>query len=171
MFDTLRRKLAYDSILAVHRFTSWELDFSSDRLEAAIDVTGRVLRETALLANPNRDRWVLRSDTEGALPPEFWHRSSEATDAFVVKVTDREDITGRSIGRILRSRLGIDAITQVCHSTIWVLEFRDGAAAETAAGEIAVARSWRKGLLANPHCQKAEIHRVDTYFREKAGSS
>lgn len=171
VFDTLKRKLAYDSIVAVHRFTSWELDFGSHRLEPAIELTEKILRETALLANPNRDRWILRFDTDGALPPEFWHRSSGTTDAFVVKVTDREDITGRSIERILRSRLGIDAITQVGHSTIWVLEFKDGAAAETAAGEIAVARSWRRGLLANPHCQNAEIHRVDTYFKDKVGSS
>jgi hypothetical protein len=171
VFDTLKRKLAYDGIVAVDRFTSWELDFSSDRLEAAIEVTERILRETALLANPNRDRWVLRSGRDGALPPEFWHRSSGTTEAFVVKVMDMEDITGRSIERILRSRLGIDAITQVCHSTVWVLEFSNGAAAETAAAEIAVARSWRKGLLANPHCQNAEVHRMDTYFKDKVGSS
>jgi hypothetical protein len=171
VFDTLKRKLAYDDIVAVQRFTSWELDFGSDRPEPAIEVTETILRETALLVNPNRDRWFLRYDAEGALPAEFWHRSPGTTDAFVVKVTDKEDVMGRSIERILRSRLRIDAVTQVCHSTIWVLEFNDGAGAETAAGEIAVARSWRKGLLANPHCQNAEIHRVDTYFRDKAGSS
>jgi phosphoribosylformylglycinamidine (FGAM) synthase PurS component len=171
VLDTLKRRLGYAGVAAVHRIRGWELVFDTDGPESAIQTTERILHETALLANPNRDLWVVRSAADGVLPSDFWIRTPGSGDAFVIEVTDKEDLVGRSMLRILRSRLRIAEIENVRHATIWIIEFENGYPAERVAGEIAVAKSWRKGLLANPHCQNAEVHRLETYFREKARSA
>jgi phosphoribosylformylglycinamidine (FGAM) synthase PurS component len=168
VLDTLKRKLGHEDVCAVHRMTSWVLDFAEGRTEDAVEVTRGIMSKTALLANPNRDRWIIRCEEDGVLPPDFWRRSPEAADAFVIEVMDKHDIVGSSMLRIINSRLRISQIDKVRHSTIWIVEFGQDHGAELVAREIAVAKSWRKGLLANPHCQCVEVRRLNACFGEKA---
>ena len=107
-------------------------------------------------------------DTPEALPAGFWERSEDSADAYVIKVTDKEDLVGRSMRRILTSRLGIGDMEDVSFSTVWIVETRaSGPASHDLAGEIAVARGWRRGLLANPHCQDAQVYSAEEYFAEE----
>jgi phosphoribosylformylglycinamidine (FGAM) synthase PurS component len=165
VLDTLTRKFGFESIVRVDRVKCWDLVFDAGTGKQAAEITGRILEETVLLANPNRDRWVLRGQPDQPVPSDFWHPSPEAVSVFAVKVTDREDIVGRSIGSILKTRLGMDEIREVRFSTIWLLEMSDEEPeAERLANEIAIAKSWRRGLLANPHYQRAEVDRAEGYF-------
>jgi phosphoribosylformylglycinamidine (FGAM) synthase PurS component len=168
VFDALTRKFGYEDVVDVDRIKSWELTFDLER-DAALDTTEMLLRETVLLANPNRDVWVLRRQA-GELPGGFWYTSTGATEAFIVKVTDLEDIVGASIASILRSRLGILEVKSVSFSTIWGLQIsRASPDPREVATRVAVARSWRSGLLANPHCQRARVYGAEEYLIRENG--
>jgi phosphoribosylformylglycinamidine (FGAM) synthase PurS component len=167
VLDALTRKFGFDDIVGVQRTKSWELTFDLMSSDAAIVATRELLRTTALLANPNRDVWVVRcGPTE--LPEGFWYSDTEEAGAFVVRVTDSEDIVGSSAAEIMRSRLGMDAVRDVRYSTIWGLRISRAASdpGELAA-RIAIARTWRSGLLANPHFQEAAVFGVDDYLARK----
>ena len=169
VFDALTRKFGYEDVVDVDRIKSWELTFDLDDRDAALDTTQMLLRETVLLANPNRDVWVLRRHP-GELPSGFWYTSTGATEAFAVKVTDLEDIVGASIANILRSRLGFLEVKSVSFSTIWGLQIsRASPDPREMAARVAVARSWRSGLLANPHCQSARVYRAEEYLARENG--
>jgi hypothetical protein len=165
VLDTLRRKFGRREVTRVERVSCWELKFRAGSGERAAGTVERLLRETVLLANPNRDIWVIRTVPGEALPAGFWERSEEAEDAHIIKVTDKEDLVGRSVGKVLTKRLGITDVENVAFSTIWVIETGAGApGSHDLAREIAVARAWRQGLLANPHCQDAEVFAAEEYF-------
>jgi phosphoribosylformylglycinamidine (FGAM) synthase PurS component len=165
VLDTLKRKFGCDEVTHVERVKCWELEFRPEAAERAAGITAGLLRDTVLLANPNRDRWVIRGFPGEGVPAGFWERSGDAAEAYIVKVTDKEDLAGQSLARILTSRLGISDIEVVSFSTIWVIEMKgEGRRSRDLAGEIAVARAWRKGFLANPHCQDAEVYPADEYF-------
>jgi phosphoribosylformylglycinamidine (FGAM) synthase PurS component len=168
LLDTLRCRFACQSVVGVRRIKAWELTFTADREDEALDTTRGLLNETALLANPNRDVWVIRGSGQ-PVAEDFWHTAAGGGSAFVVKVCDKEDMLGSSIQRIVGSRLGITTIKRVRFATIWVLEI--GSVEANPIGlvnDIAVARSWRKGLLANPHCQTSELAAAAEYFRTEA---
>ena len=55
VLDALKYKFGMESIVGVERVKSWQLLFDPASEEEALAVTGRILEETALLANPNRD--------------------------------------------------------------------------------------------------------------------
>jgi phosphoribosylformylglycinamidine (FGAM) synthase PurS component len=164
VFDTLRRKLGYGEITDVTRIKAWQLAFDLDP-DGAAAATHRLLADTALLANPNRDRWCVRGLAGRELRQTLWLRRDAAGCACVVKVTDNDDPIGKSMLRVLRSRLGMGEIVDVKFSWIWVLEAgADPVRAMAIASEAAVSRSWRRGLLSNPHYQHAEVLRADRYL-------
>ncbi|MFH1312938.1 MAG: hypothetical protein ABIJ00_06885 [Candidatus Eisenbacteria bacterium] len=165
VLDTLKRKFGCDEVTHVERVKCWELKFRAEAAERSVEITEGLLRDTVLLANPNRDRWVMRIFPGEGVPAGFWERPEDAADAYIVKVTDKEDIAGQSLSRILASRLVISDVESVSLSTIWVIEMKGrGPRSRDLAEEIAVARAWRQGLLANPHCQDAEVYPAEEYF-------
>jgi phosphoribosylformylglycinamidine (FGAM) synthase PurS component len=165
VLDALKRKFGIETIVGVERLKSWRLDFDPDSKEDAIAVTEKILDETALLANPNRDIRAVRGRSRLVLPWALPGAAGREDSFFAVRVTDRDDLVGRSMYAILQRRLGISEITGVAFSLVWILEFdRPGDESFRLAEEIAVARSWRRGLLANPHCQEAVVLGLGDYL-------
>ena len=165
VFDTLKRKFSLGELVAVTRMKSWQLSFGLENAEDALDVVARLLRDTALLANPNKEVWSIRGARQDSAGRNFWRKSPGSADAFVVKVTDIDDIIGKSLVKVLRGRLGIREIADARFSSVWVLELSEGGPRSSAvAGDVAVSRSWRRGLLSNPHFQGAEIFKAEEYL-------
>jgi phosphoribosylformylglycinamidine (FGAM) synthase PurS component len=164
VLDTLRRKFGFEDIMEVERTKSWELAFDLVSADAAVAMTRELLRTTVLLANPNRDVWAVRCGP-GELPDGFWYSDSDRAEAFVVRVTDTDDIVGSSVAGILRQRLGMNAVRSVSFSTVWGLRISSAASdPRTIAAKAALARTWRSGLLANPHSQEASVFSVNDYL-------
>jgi len=164
VLDALRRKFGFEDIVDVERTKSWELSFDLVSPDAATALTRDLLRTTALLANPNRDVWAVRCGP-GHLPEGFWYSDNDEAGAFIVRVTDTDDIVGSSVARILRSRLRMESVTAVSFSTIWGLRISRAASDPRGlAARVAVAKTWRSGLLANPHFQQAAVFGVDDYL-------
>jgi phosphoribosylformylglycinamidine (FGAM) synthase PurS component len=164
VLDTLRRKLGLSEVVGVVRMKAWRLGLDADA-EAALAIVDRLLSETALLANPNRDSWCIREVRENALPQNLWRAQRDALDAYVIKVADREDLAGRSLLRVLNSRLGITEAKDAGFSSVWIVETAVGEPRSAAlAAEVAVSRSWRRGLLSNPHYQDAEVVKAEAYL-------
>lgn len=164
VFDTLTRKIGYREIVGVTRIKSWRLQFDLEP-ERALAATRRLLKETALLANPNRDRWCVRRAGETAPGQDIWRMQEGARGAYVVAVTDTDDPVGNSMLRVLRARLRLEGIKEVRFSWLWVLETGVGdPRSEAIAADSAVSRSWRQGLLSNPHYQTARTIRADAYL-------
>ncbi|MGD8629075.1 MAG: hypothetical protein PVH52_08320 [bacterium] len=167
VLDALRRKFGFEDIMDVQRTRSWELTLDLVSSDAAVAVTRELLRTTALLANPNRDVWVVRCGA-GDLPEGFWYADTDEAGAFVVRVTDTDDIVGSSVAEILRSRLGMDSVMSVRFSTVWGLRISGAESdARGLAARVATAKTWRSGLLANPHFQEAEVFGVGDYLARK----
>lgn len=166
VLDTLRRKLGLEEVVGVARMKAWLLGFDNTDPGKAREIVDRLLRDTALLANPNRDRWCVREVVGGAHGVQnLWRRQRDALDAYVVKVADRSDLAGRSLVRVLNARLGIVEATRAGFASVWVIETSVGEPRSAAvAADIAVSRSWRHGLLSNPHFQGAEVTRADVYL-------
>lgn len=164
VFDTLTRKIGCPEVVAVTRIKSWRLEFSLAP-ERALAATRRLLEETALLTNPNRDRWCVREVAATARPQTIWRRQEGARDAHVVMVTDIEDPVGNAMLRVLKTRVRLEGIEAVRFSWLWVLETGVGEPrSERIAADSAVSRSWRRGLLSNPHYQSAETIRAEVYL-------
>jgi hypothetical protein len=160
----LTRKIGYSEIVGVTRIKSWRLEFDLAP-ESALAATRRLLKETALLANPNRDRWCVREVAETALCQDIWQMHEGARDAYVVVVTDADDPVGSAMLRVLRARLGLQGIQAVGFSWLWVLETGVGEPrSEAIAADSAISRSWRRGLLSNPHYQTADTIRASVYL-------
>ncbi len=164
VLDALTRKFGFEDILEVQRTKSWELTFDLVSSDAALALTRELLRTTALLANPNRDVWAVRCGP-GDLPESFWYSDTDDAGAFVVRVTDSDDIVGSSVAQIMRSRLGMASVRSVRFSTVWGLRISRAASNPAGLAErIAIAKTWRSGLLANPHFQEATVFAVDDYL-------
>jgi phosphoribosylformylglycinamidine (FGAM) synthase PurS component len=165
VLDTLRRRFGLAEVGGVERIKSWLLTFAGKSREQALETVEDLMQATALLANPNRDLWFVRGSPDSDVPQSIWTRPDGISDVWVIRVADRDDIVGRSMAGILRTRLSIRAIKEVRYSTVWVLEMtRPRPDPSSLAHQIATARSWRKGLLANPHCQTAEVCRAEEYL-------
>ena len=110
VLDTLTRKFGFEDIIAVERTKSWELTFDLVSPDAAVAQTKELLRTTALLANPNRDVWAVRCGP-GDLPEGFWYSDTDEAGAFVVLVTDTDDI-------VAGKRRGIEAADRVAAGSL-----------------------------------------------------
>jgi len=169
VLDALTRKFGFEDIVDVERTKSWELTFDLVSPDAAVAQTKELLRTTALLANPNRDVWAVRCGP-GDLPKGFWYSDTDEAGAFVVRVTDTDDIVGSSVAEIMRQRLKMDSVTSVRFSTVWGLRIsRTASDPLSLAARVATARTWRSGLLANPHFQEAAVFAVDDYLAREGG--
>jgi hypothetical protein len=169
VLDALRRKFGIRDLVGVERLKSWRLDLDLGSEEEALAVTRRILSGSALLANPNRDIWKVRGSTGVELPGILPGESVRLGSSFAVRVADREDLVGRAMLGVLRRRLGISEMRDVGFSLVWILEFeRPGDGSLKKAETIAVARSWRRGLLANPHCQEASVVGLGEFLDGKA---
>jgi len=107
VLDTLRRKLGLEEVVGVARMKAWLLGFDNTDPGKARQIVDRLLKDTALLANPNRDRWCVREVRGAHGVQNLWRRQRDALDAYVVKVADRGDLVGRSLVRVMNARLGI----------------------------------------------------------------
>lgn len=168
VLEALTRKFGLTRVTDVERFRSWEISFDLDSRDAAAAMTKRVLRETTLLANPNRDISVVLEEGR-ALPGGFWFGAADdGAEAFVVRVADIKDIVGEGILGVLRGRLGMTEVHSVGFSVLWGLTIAGtGGDALDLASRIAVASSWRSGLLSNPHSQTAQVYGAEAYLERK----
>jgi hypothetical protein len=165
VLDTLRRKECLEAITEVTRLKSWRLAFEAADPAAALQAGDRLARETGLVVNPNRDLWCVRSMEGRTGPQSLWRRQERSADAFVVRVTDREDLAGEGLLRVLRSRLGMKEAREAAFAHLWILETDVGEPDSRAiAQEVAVCRSWRHGLLSNPHFQCADVFKAESYL-------
>ena len=166
VLDTLARKAGFEDIVAVTRLKSWRLDIQGVDADGALALVRKLLSETALLANPNRDTWYIRGpDLSGS--EALWRPGCDTSAAFAVRVADSDDIAGKSLTRVVRGRLGLTQIVAAHFAFVWLLELRGGGpGARATAEKVAVARSWRKGLLSNPHFQTAEVFEAASYLAE-----
>lgn len=165
VLDTLRRKLGLEEVVGVVRIKAWQLGFGGASRKHARAIAEQLLSDTALLANPNRDRWCVREVGEKALPQGLWRRQGGAVDAYVVKVADRDEMVGKSLVRVVNTRLGIAEVKDARLSSVWVIETAVGEPRSgQVARDIAVLRSWRRGLLSNPHYQDAQVMRAEVYL-------
>jgi hypothetical protein len=164
VLDALVRKFGVTALAGVERLKSWRIDFGVGSEGEGFALTSGILDTTALLANPNRDIWTIRSTSLPGIPDRFLGGPRGDEHLFAVRVADKEDLVGASIRAILRRRLHLSKVERVRHSLVWILRFQPGERDPAGlAGEIAVARSWRRGLLANPHCQEAWVWPIEDF--------
>ena len=170
VYDTLNRKFGLEEIVGIERIKVWTLTFDVVAADDAVGPTETILRETVLLANPNRDVRQLRTDTSMPVKPSIYRMGKGVADAFAVKVHDLGDSAGENVARIARSRLGIGALVSVSFATAWVIEMSKGEPdSRRTAEKVALLRSRGVGLLANPHCQEAQVLSAREYLLGSRG--
>jgi phosphoribosylformylglycinamidine (FGAM) synthase PurS component len=171
VLDALVRKHGIASLAGVERLKSWRLDFDTDSKNEALELTSKILAGTALLANPNRDVWGVRGASRSGLPESLFGGQAAAGWVFAARVSDTDDLVGRSMAAVLKRRLGISTIAGVAFSLVWILRF-DGSEDDAAAlaGRAAVVKSWRQGLLSNPHSQRVHVFGLEDFMVEGAES-
>jgi hypothetical protein len=165
VYDTLNRKFGLEEIVGIERIKTWTLSYDVVAADDAVGPTEKMLRETVLLANPNRDVRQLRTGPFVPVKPGVYRMREKAADAYVVKVRNLGDPTGENVARIARSRLGIVGLQSVSFATLWVIEMSKGEPdSQRIAEQVAVLRSRGSGLLANPHCQEVEVVSAKEYL-------
>ena len=165
VYDTLNRKFGLEEIVGIERIKTWTLSYEVVAAADAVTRTESILRETVLLANPNRDVRQVRTGVSARAKPGIYSMGRGVADAVVVKVSNRYDSVGEDVARIARSRLGMGALHSVSAATAWVLEMSKGEPdSRKTAERVAVLRSRGRGLLANPHCQDVEILSAREYL-------
>ena len=170
VYDALSRKFGLEEIVGIEGIRTWTLSYDAVAAGEAVASTETILRETVLLANPNRDVRQLRTGSHQPVRPAIYKLRDGVTDAYVVKVHNLGDSAGEGVARIARSRLGIHALKEVRASTVWVMEFSRGEPRSRELAEMAaVLRSRGRGLLANPHCQEAEVVSAREYLLGGSG--
>jgi hypothetical protein len=165
VYDALSRKFGLEEIVGIERIKTWTLSYDLVAADDAVSATETILRETVLLANPNRDVKQLRAGVSEPAKPGIWKLKDGVEDAYVVKVHNMGDTAGENVSRIARSRLGIDALRSVSFATAWVIEMSRGEPhSRRVAESVAVLEARGSGLLANPHCQEAEVLSAREYL-------
>jgi len=106
VYHTLSRKFGLEEIVGIERIKTWTLCYDVATVDDAAGATEAILRDTVLLANPNRDIRQLRSGVREPARPEIWRPRDGVGGAYVVRVRDREDTTGRDVLRVARSASG-----------------------------------------------------------------
>jgi hypothetical protein len=165
VYDALSRKFGLEEIVGIERIKRWTLTYDVVAVDDAVGPTEIILRETVLLANPNRDVRQLRTDASEPVVPGIYDLKEGVADAYVVKVHNLGDSAGENVVRIARSRLGIESLRSVSSSTVWVIEMSRGEPdSRRIAEKVAVLEARGSGLLANPHCQEAEVQSAREYL-------
>lgn len=163
VLETLRRQTEYRQVVNVTRLRCWRICFNLDD-DRCVRLVEKMMNETSLLANPNRDRWLIWKG-KGQMPEQFWHMSDINNEAYAIKVTDVEDIVGDGMREIMRKRIGLTDVSDVRFSNLWLLEVAKGdLSPREAASKVAVAYRWKKGLLANPNFQRATVTSLKDYI-------
>ncbi len=163
--DALNRKFGLEEIVGIERIRTWTLSYDVVAAGDAVAPTETILRETVLLANPNRDIRQLRTGRSEPVKPGIYRFKDGVAGAYVVRVRNLEDSAGEGVARIARSRLGLGALKAVSPATAWVIEMSTGEPySRRIAERAAVLRARGNGLLANPHCQEAEVLSVKEYL-------
>ena len=170
VYDALSRKFGLEEIVGIERIKTWTLSYDVVAADDAVGATETILRETVLLANPNRDLRQLRRSVSEPAGPGIFKRRDGVEDAYIVKVRNMEDAAGENAARIARSRLGVDALRSISFATAWVIEMSKGEPhSRRIAESVAVLEARGSGLLANPHCQEAEIVSAREYLLGGSG--
>jgi hypothetical protein len=165
VYDTLNRKFGLEEIVGIERIKTWTLSYEDVAADDAVGSTRTILKQTVLLANPNRDIVQVRTGPSVPAVPRIYSGKPGVAEAFVVLVRNTGDPSGRNVARIARSRLGIPALGDVARATAWVIEMSSGGPrARQVAEDVAVLEARGRGLLANPHCQEAEVVSARDYL-------
>ncbi len=162
VLETLRRQVDYNQVVNVTRLRCWRIWLNLDD-QGCVELIERTMNETSLLANPNRDRWLIWKG-RGDIPERFWHINDLSNEAYVIRVTDDEDIVGAGMREIMCKRVGLTEICDIRFSNLWLLEIARGKLSpEEVASRVAVAHRWKNGLLANPNFQRAKVASLKDY--------
>lgn len=150
-YNALTRRQSYSALEALTRDDLYCLEVEAQNEEDAVAFGHRVIAETSCFVNPNKHRYSL---TAGAL-----HGVDDARRVRLL-VEWLEDGTAAMMTESLREdpRFG-GRIKNVQRGTLWTLAFKSNFHGDTRemALDIAVARDAKRGLLANPHSQRAII--------------
>lgn len=165
VLETLRRKSDYRQVVDVTHLRCWRIWFSLDD-QRCIHLLEKMMSETSLLANPNRDRWLIWKN-KGEMPKRFWQKTNLDSQAFVIRVTDVEDLVGRSMCEVVRKRLGLLDVSDIRFSNLWLIEITKGdLSPEEIAKRVAIAYRWKTGLLSNPNFQTAKVVALNEYLEK-----
>jgi len=155
----LRLRLGLEGrLISLRRGDLWEIE--ADAGDAALLVS-RLVAATGLIVNPNRHRFVWRTvGTQGA--EREWGggalAAGAASRAFILVSVLGEESEEPLLPPLARA-LGERVVTRVERAQLWSMDLAVGMdAAAGVAAEAAVARSRPRGLLANPHYQRAAVH-------------
>ncbi len=150
-YNALTRRQGYTALESLSREDLYQLEVEAADEADALAFGHRVVAETSCFVNPNKHRYSL---TAGTL-----HGADEARrvrllvewleDGTAALLTDSLHQDPRFGGRIKSVRRG----------TLWTLAFKADFTGDARgmALDIAVARDAKRGLLANPHSQRASI--------------
>ena len=149
--DVLARKMGYgDRLERLKREDLWLFEIDADGGARAAERVRVWARRCTALVNPNKHHCEIEALT--AWPPPC------ASGGVCILVRDREDARAGSMASFLKTSFGASDLLSLSFGVLWTLYpgpkvGERGALAE----EIAVVRSQRSGLLANPHAQTYEI--------------
>lgn len=149
--NTLRRRMRYDALERVHRDDYYELDLDLDDPAEAVAFAEKVVAVTSCFVNPNKHKFQIHAGVPdlAAEPKSVRILVEGLEDGAAAMWSESLGADPRFEGRIRGVRRG----------TLWTLRFREDFDGDPArvGEEIATATEARKGLLANPHSQRARI--------------
>lgn len=156
----LRTRLGLASrLLALRRGDLWEIEAATDD---AATLVSRLVTATGLLVNPNRHRFVWRAAGAGGGSERDWGSGGLAPGALArafILVSRLDGVTDEPILAPLARALGEDLVKRAGRVDLWTMDLAaEEAEAAAVAEEAAVTRSIHRGLLANPHYQRAVVH-------------
>ena len=149
--STLRRTMPGEAPVSLGRYDLWELEMSPGT--DTMDRVRSLIASYTDIVNPNKQSWM-----ELGHPDSVPGEDRSQTRVWLV-VKDHDDSRSENWSRILRaSRFGV---RRVQCGVLWRLGYPPGTAREVAeenAMAVALTRSRRVGLLANPVSQEAKLY-------------
>ncbi|MCX7021170.1 MAG: hypothetical protein NTW26_02640 [bacterium] len=139
--------LGHANLVGLNREELWRFTgtFDPDRL------LPELLRRTSRFVNPSKHAHRRAVSLDGLTPC-----GDGAGVPVGVRVTKRDDFTGRDALAYCRNTLGLTEIEGARYSTLWTLWIEGGDPAG-AARAMADCAARTPGLLANPHCETFEL--------------
>jgi len=155
----LRVRLGFgDRLEGVSRADLWEIEAASATPGGLVE---RIVSATGLIVNPNRHRFAWRAvrPAEDGEPGKEWGGSPAGAGRAFILVRPLGGGDAEDLLRHLSHVLGDGVVSGIGRVDLWTLDIRgEEADVRRLACEAAVARSRRRGLFANPHCQEATVH-------------